>query len=378
MIIPLLVFLGILSFLVFIHELGHFWTAKKFGIGVEEFGMGLPPRAWGKKIGDTIYSINWLPLGGFVKIKGEDLDGYDPNDSTNFMNKHPWKRSVVLVAGVTMNLIFAVTVFYAILGLNGWKSFPLLLLNDYQFKYGEVKTVPNIVTFLEEDSPALKANIQFGDIIYAMEFEDQVAAINNVDDVRNFLSDKADKEIIVKTKNINTEKDVEYKITPAYYEEIGQPGLGVSMSDGIYLDYSTMPLLAGFQHSMNIMGYTFSVMGDLISLSVEEKSIEPVSQGVSGPIGIFGAVQSVIDADTDKTIYTLLDLSALLSLSLAIMNLLPIPALDGGRLVFVVFEWITGKRASSKIEARAHQVGFAMLILLLVAITFKDVFQYII
>ena len=378
MIIPLLVFLGILSFLVFIHELGHFWTAKKFGIGVEEFGMGLPPRAWGKKIGDTIYSLNWLPLGGFVKIKGEDLDGYDSNDSTNFMNKHPWKRSVVLVAGVTMNLIFAVTVFYVILGLNGWKSFPLLLLNDYEFKHGEVKTVPNIVTYLEDGSPAMKADIQFGDMIYAMEFEGQVAAINNVDDIRNFLVDKADKEIIVRTKNINTEKDAEYRITPAYYEEIKQPGLGVSMSDGIYLDYSNSPLLAGFQHSKNIMGYTFSVMGDLISTSVEEKSIEPVSQGVSGPIGIFGAVQSVIEADTNKTIYTLLDLSALLSLSLAIMNLLPIPALDGGRLVFVVFEWLTGIRASSKIEARAHQVGFAMLILLLVAITFKDVFQYII
>src|SRR3990167_9173585 len=109
---PLLLFLLILSVLVFIHELGHFLSARYFGIDVEEFGLGIPPRAWGKKIGKTLYSLNWLPIGGFVKIKGEDFDDFDPKDKTNFLSKKPWQQGVVLIAGVVMNFILAVFIFY--------------------------------------------------------------------------------------------------------------------------------------------------------------------------------------------------------------------------------------------------------------------------
>lgn len=123
----IVIFLFILSFLVFIHELGHFLSARKFGVKVDEFGLGIPPRAWGKKVGETIYSLNWLPIGGFVKIRGEDLEDYDPKDPENFMNKKPWQRSVILLAGIFMNFVFAVIVFYFLLASNGWKSSPLVI-----------------------------------------------------------------------------------------------------------------------------------------------------------------------------------------------------------------------------------------------------------
>src|SRR3990167_7537244 len=115
MIPAIVIFIIILSILVFIHELGHFISARKFGIKVDEFGIGIPPRAWGKKIGNTLYSINWLPLGGFVKIRGDDFDEYNAKDKNNFMNKKPWQQAVVLCAGVFMNAVLAVIIFQVIL-----------------------------------------------------------------------------------------------------------------------------------------------------------------------------------------------------------------------------------------------------------------------
>lgn len=377
-IISLLVFLIILSLLVFIHELGHFLTAKKFGIKVEEFGMGLPPRAWGKKIGETIYSINWLPLGGFVKINGEDaIEKVDQNDQTNFMNKKPWQRSVVLIAGVTMNFILALIIFYIILGLNGFKSYPLMLLNDHNFKFTDVIKIPAIVTYMEEDSPAKQSGMKYGDSITALEFEDQKVQIKSVDDLRDFVKDKEGKEVQVFAFNMETDQTNTYKVTPRYYDSIQQPALGVSLAEGVVLDYSrgAKPAFAGFAHSYNVMSYSFSIMKDLVSSSFQQKTIEPVSQGVSGPIGIFGAVDSVVQNAGKKTLVTLLDLTALLSLSLAVMNLLPIPALDGGRLVFVLYEWVSKKRVSQKVEAWAHNIGYLLLIGLLILITFKDILK---
>ena len=377
-IISLLVFLIILSLLVFIHELGHFLTAKKFGIKVEEFGMGLPPRAWGKKIGETIYSINWLPLGGFVKINGEDaIEKVDQNDQTNFMNKKPWQRSVVLIAGVTMNFILALIIFYIILGLNGFKSYPLMLLNDHNFKFTDVIKIPAIVTYMEEDSPAKQSGMKYGDSITALEFEDQKVQIKSVDDLRDFVKDKEGKEVQVFAFNMETDQTNTYKVTPRYYDSIQQPALGVSLAEGVVLDYSrgAKPAFAGFAHTYNVMSYSISIMKDLVSSSFQQKTIEPVSQGVSGPIGIFGAVDSVVQNAGKKTLVTLLDLTALLSLSLAVMNLLPIPALDGGRLVFVLYEWVSKKRVSQKVEAWAHNIGYLLLIGLLILITFKDILK---
>lgn len=373
----ILIFILILSFLVFIHELGHFLTARKFGVDVEEFGLGIPPRAWGKKIGRTIYSINWLPLGGFVKIKGEDFENYDPKDKTNFINKKPWQKSLILLAGIIMNTIFGVMIFYFILGQNGWKSNPILLLNEFEFKFGQTVELPNLITFIEDDSPASKAGIEFGDRIVELRFEDQVFVPTNTKDIRSFMSDKLDQEVIVVTQNINTQVQNTRVIIPVYSQELEGPALGVGLGTAVYVSYQAPvdTLFAGFFHAYNVMDYSFSIFKMLISQSISQKDVGPISQGVAGPVGIFGAVKTVLEVGGPNVVITMLDLMALLSISLAFMNLLPIPALDGGRLVFVLAEWVTGKRPSPKLEERAHKIGFLFLIGLIILITLKDIVQ---
>lgn len=378
MIFALIIFIIILSALIFFHELGHFSTAKFFGIKVDEFGMGLPPKLFGKKYKGTEYTINALPLGGFVRIRGEDFEGYDPKDKHNFINKKPWQKTIVLFAGIFMNLVIAIGIFYAILISNGFKSAPLLLMGNYNFKFGNEMLLQNVITFVQDGTSAADAGMQFGDRIVSLSYNNETVSPTNVTELRDFVADKTGKEIIVETKNINSQDVNEYKITPAYLEEIKQPALGVALSDAVYIDYGqsfTDKVFAGFLHAANITAYSYHAMGELIGSSIQTKNIEPVSQGISGPVGIFGAVRSVIESDTPNKWATIFDLVAILSLSLGVMNFLPIPALDGGRIVFVAYEWITGKRPSQKLEGRAHQFGYLLLMGLLIVITVKDVFQ---
>lgn len=373
---PIIIFILILSFLVFVHELGHFLSARFFGIFVEEFGLGVPPRAWGKRIGKTIYSINWLPFGGFVKIRGEDFEGYNLKDKSNFINKKPWQKSVVLIAGIVMNTILGMLLFYVSLGMNGWRSSPILLIDDYKFPYGTTVNLPNVVTFVSADAAADKAGIEFADRIVEIRYEDQSIVPASADDIRTFLADKEGRKVTVLIQNINTEEISEKTVVPEYSQEIDAPALGVGLGQAVLLQYTGVnQAFAGVLHSGNVMGYSFTALKNLVKEAFETKDVTAVSQGVAGPVGIFGAVKAVIEGGGDKVLIALLDLTAILSLSLAVMNLLPIPALDGGRLVFVLAEWATGKRPSPRLEAKAHQVGYALLLFLLAVITLKDILQ---
>ena len=372
----LIIFLLVLSFLVFIHELGHFTLAKKFGVKVEEFGMGIPPRAWAKKIGETIYSLNWLPIGGFVKIKGEDFSDYDPKDKTNFMNKKPWQKGLILLAGIIMNAVFAVLLFYFVLALNGWKSQPILLMDEnFKFPFAKVIETPNIVTFVGEGSPAEIAGIKFGDQIESLSYHGENFYAKDVEELKGYLQDKAGVPVDVSVKNINSGESGIRTVTPEFNEQAHQPALGVGLDSSLQLDYTSTSdkFFAGFEHSMNIMVYSFTMLKSMIGTAVETGDSSSVTQGVSGPVGIFAVFQAVLADGGSRTFLALLDLTALLSISLAVMNLLPFPALDGGRLVFVVYEWVRGKPFPQKYESIVHQVGFIFLIGLIVLITFKDI-----
>jgi|688.fasta_scaffold04378_20 regulator of sigma E protease len=378
MLFEIIIFLAILMFLVFIHELGHFYTAKKFGIRVEEFGLGLPPRAIGKKIGDTIYSLNWLPLGGFVQIKGENFDDtYDPQDKENFMNKKPWQRSVVLLAGIFMNLVFAVLIFYVSLGFNNWNSAPMVSLKEYEFPFGQTIRIPNIVLNIKEGSAAEKSGIELGDRLLSLEYEGQVIEVKDVQDIRAFLADKENKEISVNIINMATGIESTKKFIPEYNEELKQPALGVSLDSGIKISYEkpTDKIFSGLFHATNLVIYNVEILKSLAGISIAEKTVEPIAQSVSGPIGIFDVVKTILNTQSEHPFLAILDIAGIISLSLAIMNLLPIPALDGGRVVFVLIEWISGRKVSQKIEATLHHYGFMFLIALIILITFKDVWM---
>ena len=378
MIFEIFLFLFILTFLVFIHELGHFLSAKFFGIHVEEFGLGLPPRAWFKKVGDTIYSLNWLPIGGFVQIRGETLEGYDSTDQTNFLNKKGWQKAIVLTAGVIMNMVFAIIVFYMVLGMGGWQSTPFLYLsNEYKFPFGETVAVPNISVGFSEDSAAKDAGITQGDQIVSLKFEDQKIFPKTVEELRSFVKDKANKTIQIEVYDLTKEETRMVDVQPRFNKEIDQAALGLSLRPAVRVKYdSTVDrLFAGFLHPINLMNYNGAILKSLIGISVEEKTAAPVAQSLSGPVGIFSVVSDVVNSGSKRVVMQVFDLAAIISLSLAVMNLLPIPALDGGRLVFVVIEMITGKRPSQNFEAKAHQIGFMFLILMIIAVTFKDVLQ---
>lgn len=372
--ITLIVFILILSLLVLIHELGHFFVARKMGVRVEEFGFGIPPRVWGKKIGDTVYSINALPFGGFVKVAGEDENGvFDKNDMGNFANINPWKRILILVAGVTMNLVLAVSVFYIFFGINNFRTSSLPLLYDYDFKYGRVIKNSTVVFGFEDGSAAKTSGVGLGESITEINGK----RVFNVFDVRYQVKDKAGKEIWVKLLDTKKIKPAirEVKIVPTV-DSNGNGFLGVALATSVSIDYGSSlvsKITSGFQHSLNILGYSLSTFSQLVSSSIAQKSVEPVSAGVSGPVGIFAVVGIILNYKGLDAVLGLLDFIAILSLSLAFINILPIPALDGGRAVFVLFEALTRKKVSPKFEAGLHKWGMVGLLALTVVVTAKDV-----
>jgi regulator of sigma E protease len=387
MILTLLVFLLILSLLVLIHEAGHYFVAKFFGIKVEEFGYGLPPRAWGKKIGETLYSINWLPFGGFVKLYGEDEAGSGsvkvaksdlPTKDVDraFFSRSVPQRAAVVVAGVVMNALLAVIIYYLFLGLSGFKT-EIPLLSDHQF-FGVRQTNVSqiIITGTQPGSPAEKAKIPEGSRVVAINGQ----SINSSEALSQTIKANQGKEITLAWENVQTFEKGTAKIIPRANPPKGQGALGISFFPirMAVLNYET-PVqkgLSGFTHPTNLMVYQLVVLKQFVSRSVEEKSAEPIGNAVSGPVGIFNVVGAFIQIpDAKERMLQLLNLTGLLSLSLAFFNVLPIPALDGGRLFFILIEGITRRKVSPKFEAMAHTIGMAVLLTLIILITFKDIFQ---
>lgn len=372
----LLIFILILSVLVLVHEFGHYIVAKKLGIRVEEFGLGIPPRVFGKQIGETFYSLNWLPFGGFVKVTGEDPDDTQAvADPRSFAVRKPGQRAAVLLAGVFMNMVLAVVLFYAVLISNGFRTQYIPLIFDHNFKLGESQMLGTVVTGMVDGSSAQKADIQIGEAI----LEVDGAAVKDVHGLREALKGKLGKDVDIKLQDVRVDYNGSVrtiKIKPQA-DENGNVVLGVYITKAVSLSY-TKPVekvFAGFLHSYNVLDFSISSLSSLIGLSYAEKSITPVSQSVAGPVGIYQLVESLLSYRDNKVIYRILDFIALMSVSLAFINVLPFPALDGGRVLFVLIEKIKGKPVSPKIESAMHRWGFMLLLLLLILVTIKDVIR---
>ncbi|OGC59925.1 hypothetical protein A3A70_02370 [candidate division WWE3 bacterium RIFCSPLOWO2_01_FULL_42_11] len=341
-IIHILGIIVLFTFLVFIHELGHFLMARRHGIRVEEFGMGIPPRIWGRKVGDTLYSLNLLPVGGFVKLYGEDAtDGKALNDSQSFSSKRPWIRAQVLLAGVFMNLLFAVVVLAVIFHMG----VPTL-------------TQHPVIQQVLQDGLAQKTGLHVGDEIVKVNQQEIAnpnelvsALVNNKNRNVTLLIDRSQELITFETKldsegrlgiSVANEKIVKYPWHEASYK-------GIVHSKDI-----TIQLLKG----LGTFGAT---------LIRDQKIIE----GVSGPVGIAGLISESIDLGWRYVF----ELSGIISLNLAILNVLPLPALDGGRLLFVVIEGVTKRKVKPQTEALVHTVGFLSLLLLIAVLTYNDIFH---
>lgn len=375
--ISLLVFFLILSLLVLVHEFGHFSVAKKLGVKVEEFGLGLPPRLFGKKIGETIYSFNLLPFGGFVRLLGEDdTELASATDPRNFMSKSPGLRAAILVAGVTMNLILGVSMFYLIIFSNDFKSLNMPLIFDYKFRFGEQIATNTVVMSFLKDSAAQKAGMEPGEAILTV----NGVSVDSVKSVRELIKDKVGQKVSVEVKDLRAQGVTSVRtvdVVPTADTD-GSGMLGAYLTKSVVISYSKPvdKLLAGPMHAYNALAYSLNAFGKLIGISVEEKSVEPVSSGVAGPVGIYKVVESILDYKKGDVLLSIMDLIGLMSISLALLNIMPFPALDGGRVVFVLIEKIRGKKVNPSIEAGVHKWGMIILFGFIILVTVKDILGF--
>jgi regulator of sigma E protease len=349
MVITIVSFFIMLIVLVLIHEIGHFVAARATKVKVEEFGLFYPPRIWGFKRGETLYSINAIPIGGFVKLAGEE----DPKIKDSLASKSKKVRILVLAAGSIMNLIL-----------------PLILLSvAFMVPHNEV-TAPSIVSVVVTDTPAANAGILPGDTILKINdkpvtspnYLNRIVQLNLGNNVTLVLQ-HADETIS------------EVQLIPRWRHPENQGALGIEwditaieekmvITRVSYPFWKAIPM--GFTESIEIFGlFKNGIIGMMIGTT-------PVS--ISGPVGVAQMTGEAAKAG----ISALLEFTAFFSMNLGIINLLPLPALDGGRIIFVIIEWLRrGKRVSVKTEALTHTIGFILLIGLILLVTYNDIINIV-
>lgn len=373
MFLTIVIFVLTLLFLVVIHELGHFLLAKRFNIKVLEFGFGIPPRIFGKKIGETLVSLNWLPFGGFVRLLGEDEVNKEVlENKRSFAAAFVSKRITVVVAGVVMNLILAWLLFYIVLGFQGFKVRLPLLLNHQFVGVSQQNQSEVVVVDIAKESPAKIADLQVGEIIVALNGEQITGSSDLIAKTKNLSG----QEIKLTLADPEKMRFREVTITPRQNPPEGEGPLGVALIQvwAANLEYKNnlQKILSGPVHSWNLVAYSGKILGKLVEESFEKRRIEPVTQGVAGPVGITSAVNTILTESKNPAI-SYLNFVALLSLNLAVLNIVPFPALDGGRLFFLLIEAVTRKKVHAGVEKWIHTIGMIILLTLMLLVTFSDI-----
>lgn len=429
MIITIIIFIIILGVLVLVHELGHFITAKRNGIHSHEFGFGFPPRivgvvkdsktgkrriVWGNETyeGDeTMYSMNWLPLGGFVRIKGQD--GEDKESKDSFANKSIWVRFKVLIAGVVMNLVLAVVLMWGVLIIgapeplvdnagtftidpfgmeifsrynyeeynldnveNGYaiKTFGGesvlfgVIVFDTREKVKEIKVAkPPVVTVNEviKESVAEEAGIKTGDVINSVCVDGVCQEIYTVIDFQTIVGENAEQMVVIKMSRGGDDFQVE--AVPAKVENRGM--IGVSLAEIAIVQYKWYEAI--WEGLVRVFTLTILIVGAFIGMITSLFTGNEMAGEVAGPVGITKIVQQM----KDLGFVFLLQFTAILSVNLAIINAMPIPALDGGRILFLIIEKIKGKPIDEKTEGIINTVSFVILIALIVVVTVSDIWK---
>lgn len=386
-ILIIVIFILILAILVLIHEFGHFIAAKENGILVEEFGFGFPPRVWSKKIGETVYSINAIPLGGFVKMYGEEYNEISAGKGESrlartraFVSKKPWQKALVILAGVIMNVFLAVGIYYFLLSANNFVSEPLPLIVNTRFRFGSEQGRV-VISQIIKNSPAQKAGLTTEDAVLRIKPFNQTDWINVTDasQLISIIRNQSNQLTLIEAENIKNGTHKIAAVTPIYDTKLKRSIIGANLVDAIILKYQKPQekIFSGFLHSYNILAYNVKAIGFLFGTSVKEKNIGPVSEAASGPIGIFSIISDLVKTSGKKFFVNLLNILALLSLSLALINVLPFPALDGGRMVFVIYEWITKKQVNQTVEKYVNFAGFVILIMLAILVSVNDIIRLI-
>ncbi|MFH1840599.1 MAG: M50 family metallopeptidase [Candidatus Shapirobacteria bacterium] len=343
MLLTVITFLLVLSVLVLVHEGGHFLAAKKAGIKVEEFGVGYPPRIFARKIGGTEYSLNLLPLGGFVRLYGED--NLNTQARASFWAQSKKARASVIFAGVTMNFLLAIFVFAAVYSVTGLP----------------VKTTKVNIVGVVPGSPADQAGLKVDQRITALDG----VAVKNTDDFIDLTRGKLGREVVLEVDGQAV------KITPRQEAPAGEGPLGVVISSlemKHYPFYQMIPLgiAEGFKEAV---GWGQLILASLGKMFLELFTLGRVPKDVAGPLGILQITSGVA-----KTGWlAVAQFMGILSVNLAVINILPFPALDGGRLVFLIYELVTRRRPRSGVERWVNTAGMATLLFLIMLVTIGDV-----
>ena len=364
-----IIFLLVLIVLIFVHELGHFLVAKACGIRVDEFGLGFPPKMVGYKYGETVYSLNWIPFGGFVKIFGENPDEENttgPDSARSMVNKPKWQQILVLVAGISFNIIFA----WLIISVGFMSGLPSSVDSYPNAHFTNTQVV---VSEVAVGSPAQKAGFKSGDAIVSMSVIDakgvatETLVPKSVVDVQNFISSHKGKEIAV--SYAEGKVTGMHKVTPAEGVVSGKAAIGVGLDLVGNLQLPVHQAL--YQGAILTYDVTINITVGLWDF-LKNIFIGRADLGqVTGPVGIVGLV-----GDASRLgLMHLLSFVAFISLNLAVVNILPFPALDGGRVLFVIIEAIKRSPIKPKVVNAFNTVGFALLLLLMLVITFHDVLK---
>lgn len=371
MVTTILLFIIILGLLVFVHEFGHFISAKKLGAKVEEFGFGFPPRAIGiyknhegkvkfvfrktPQTAKTIYSLNWVPIGGFVKIKGED--GEDKSDPESFASKPIWKRAVILAAGVTMNFILAA----AIMAVGFGIGMPQII--DRQADGAKIRNQSFQVVSVVKNSPAGKMGFLPGDEIIAVDGQQL-----DFPELQAYATSRVGAEVNYSIKRDDANFDV--KVIPSILKETGYGGIGIGLVEVGIVSYPWY--LAIWRGILEMLFFSKEIIIALGTLIKDLFIGKGASVDLSGPIGIAVLTGRVARLGLSY----ILQFTALLSVNLAIVNILPFPALDGGRILFLIIEKIRRRPISQRVEGLIHNIGFMFLMALVVVITYRDFIKF--
>lgn len=389
MFLTVLIFIAILGLLVFVHELGHFVVAKKSGMQVDEFGFGFPPRLFGiQKLagkwkavwhrrasqsasapppdtgqeaalwapsaqrGATIYSINWIPLGGFVRILGENNQA--ASDPNSFINKPFWPRLLTLLAGVLMNLVLA----WLLLSAGYIKGLPVALDGAGSLPAQAVLTNQQVAILeVAPNSPAALAGIQAGDIILGVDGRE----FSSAEALRQYVLLQAGREFRFELKRIN--QNLSAQVASRKQPQAGEGPTGIALGTLGLLSYPWYQ--AFWQGAQSTLLQLGQIVSGLYHLIIQGQGL----QSLGGPVKIAQITGQVRELGF---IY-LVQFAAFLSINLAVLNVLPFPALDGGRILFLLIEKLRRKRNNQKVEQIVNTAGFVFLLLLMLLVTARDI-----
>lgn len=359
LLLSILAFVLIFTVIILVHECGHFFSALRFGVKVEEFGIGIPPRAKIlKKKKGIIYSLNWIPFGGFVRMFGEDDPTTNRKDPRSFASKSVSQRMIIVLAGVFMNFLLAfllLTVGYI------FQMKPFILPNEYDTAIAEGRLNSQVlINEVIADTPADSADFQSEDIILSI----NSIPIETTNQVENILS-----TLTSDTATYTLQRADQTIQTTVTLDDEGHAGLWLVQQTSFpetYIPWYEAPVLAAtdtVRLSVATVDFAVDFFGGILFR-------QEIQEGVGGPVMIASITHEIVQMGA---LIDLIRFAALISISLGVINVLPLPALDGGRFFFLVIEAFRGKPVSPHWEAHIHQIGFLFFLALIFMITYRDI-----